>query len=121
MAPSFCDKIIIYQLEGACILGMTEEERRSPQKVQIDLEIYTDTSAAGKSDRLELTLDYQKISERVLEHLQDSSFHLIEALAESVAKMILKEFSVKELVVRLFKPNALAKAKTVAVEIHRSR
>jgi dihydroneopterin aldolase len=119
LTPS--DKILIHRLKVNCILGVTEGERRSPQEIWIDLELLADTRNAARSDRLEDAVDYQKVCERVAEHLKDSKFHLVEALAESTARLILKEFPIEELIVRIFKPQILKNTEKVGVEIHRRK
>ncbi|MDP3744126.1 MAG: dihydroneopterin aldolase [Methylotenera sp.] len=113
------DRICICNLYIRCILGLNQEERREKQDVVINLTIYTDLRAAGKSDQLEDTVDYRALKKRILVMVEDSHYYLAEALAEAVASLCLDHPRVARVDVRLDKPHALRFAQSVAVEITR--
>ena len=113
------DKILIHQLEVSCILGVTDEERKSPQKILIDLELITDHSKAAKSDDIQDAIDYDRVCKVVTRFVEESQFHLLEALAESVSELIFKEFPLNELKLKILKPKIIKNAKEVGVEIWR--
>ncbi len=115
------DRIRICDLLVRCIIGITDSERRDRQDVLINLTIYTDLHKAGKSDRIEDTVDYRALKKRVLALAESSQFFLEEALAEAVAELCLAERGVQQVEVRVEKPNALRFARTVAVEMLRTR
>jgi FolB domain-containing protein len=115
------DRIRICDLLVRCIIGINESERREKQDVLINLIIYTDLRRAGKSDRLEDTVDYRGLKKRVLTMAEHSQYFLEEALAEAVAELCLEQQSVRQVEVRVEKPNALRFARSVAVEITRTR
>jgi len=120
-SPSFPDKILIRGLKIRCILGVAEEERKAPQEICLDLEIFTDFQRPARSDRIEDALDYETLCRRVTEHVEGTSFHLLEALAEVVADLILQNEAVQAVTVKIFKPKILKNADAVGVEIHRKR
>jgi len=103
------------------VIGVEEWERREPQDVLVSLALTVDLTLAGKSDRIEDSVDYRALKKRVLAEAEASSFHLIEALAEHVAAICLEDERVEEVQVRVEKPGALRFARTVAVEIDRRR
>lgn len=115
------DRIRICDLLVRCILGINESERREKQDVVINLVIYTDLSASGKSDRIEDTVDYRALKKRILAMVEASQYFLEEALADAVAELCLREPRVQQVEVRVEKPNALRFARSVAVEITRGR
>lgn len=115
------DRIVIGDLLVRCILGVNDGERREKQDVVINLAVYTDLEASGVSDRVEDTVDYRALKKRVLAMAESSSFHLEEALAHAVAALCLEHPRVQRVDVRVEKPGALRFARTVAVEISRSR
>ncbi len=115
------DRIRICDLLTRCILGVNESERREKQDVVINLAIYTDLRKAGKSDRIEDTVDYRALKKRVLAMVENSQFILEEALAEAVAELCLEQQQVRQVDVRVEKPHALRFARSVAVEISRRR
>jgi FolB domain-containing protein len=113
------DRILIEDLSARCILGVDDEERREKQEVLINLALWTDLSSPGQSDRFEEAVDYRQLKKNVLALVEDSRYHLIEALAEAVAQVCLSQPGVARVAVRVDKPSALRFARTVAVEITR--
>ncbi len=115
------DRIRICDLLVRCILGINEDERREKQDVVISLTLYTDLHKAGKSDRIEDTVDYRALKKRALSMVESSRYLLVEALAEAVAELCLAQQGVQQVDVRVEKPHALRFARSVAVEITRKR
>ena len=115
------DRILIRDLLVRCVIGVTEEERRQKQDVLISLSLSLVLRAAGKSDRLEDSMDYSTLKKRILAHAEESRYFLVEALAESVADICLREPMVQRVKVRVEKPTALRFARSVGVEIVRKR
>ncbi len=114
------DRIHICDLLVRCILGINDSERREKQDVLINLTIYADMRKAGKSDRIEDSVDYRALKKRVLGLVESSQFFLEEALAEAIAELCLGQQGVQRVDVRVDKPNALRFARSVAVEIART-
>lgn len=104
--------------------GATEEERRLGQRFTVDVEMVTDTRKAGKSDRLEDTLDYGDAFKAVKSVMEGPSRRLIEALAEGVAEALFAALPLQTVRVRVEKPGAPIKGSVLAqtaVEIYRER
>lgn len=108
-------------LAARCVIGDNPEERRARQDVILQLRLGYEGLAAGRSDRLADALDYRAVKKRVVEHVEASSFHMLEALAESVAELCLAQPRVREVTVTVDKPGALRFARSVAVEITRAQ
>lgn len=115
------DRIFIRDLALRCIIGIYPEERREKQDILINVEMYADLRAAGRSDDLNDTVDYKAIKKAILKLVEGSSFQLIESLAERVAEIALANEKVEKVVVTIDKPGALRFAKASAVEITRER
>lgn len=115
------DKILLEALEVQCIIGIFDWERKTPQKVLIDLEFPADIRKAARRDRIEDTVDYKRIAKRISAYVSQSRFQLIETLAEKLAVLLLKEFRLKEVKLRVSKPGAVRGSKNVAVEISRRK
>ena len=113
------DKIFLNALTVECIVGIWEWERKVKQRVVIDLEMATDIRAAAASDRIEDTIDYKKVSKRLLGFVGDSQFHLVETLTEKIAELIITEFGVSWVKVRLNKQGALRGSRDVGILIER--
>jgi len=73
------------------------------------------------SDAIADTLDYKAVSKRLIAFVSESDHGLVETLAERCAAMVLAEFKVDWLRLKLSKPGAVRGAKAVGVVIERSR
>lgn len=113
------DKIFLSSLTVECIVGIWEWERRVKQKVILDLEMAADIRRAAASDSIDDTIDYKKVAKRLLAFVGDSQFHLVETLAERIAQLIVVEFGVAWVKVRLNKQGAIRGARDVGIEIER--
>ncbi len=113
------DRIIINDLSVRCIIGINEYERRERQDVLINIVLSSDLREAGRTDRFENAIDYRAIKKKIVSMVEDSSFFLIEALAEAISDICLAQSGVIEAVVRVDKPGALRFARSVGVEITR--
>jgi FolB domain-containing protein len=121
MDDASLDKIHIRDLRLRCIIGVNPEERTARQDVVVDLTLFADLRQAGASDDLADTVDYKAIKLRIVEEVEASAFLLVERLAEHVAGLCLAEPKVRKVRVLIEKPGALRFARTVGVEIIRSR
>ncbi len=115
------DRILISDLSVRCIIGINEDERREKQDVLINISLSVDLAKAGRSDRFEDAVDYRAIKKEIMSTVEDSSYHLVEALAEAVADLCLKYSGVLKAQVRVEKPTALRFARSVGVEITRQQ
>jgi dihydroneopterin aldolase len=113
------DIVFIRELRADTIIGVYDWERSIRQSVVLDLEMATDNRRAAGSDRIEDALDYAALSARVLSFIEGSDFQLIETMAEQVAAIVIGEFGVPWLRLRLTKPGAVSRARDVGVLIER--
>jgi dihydroneopterin aldolase len=114
------DKIFLSALNVECIVGIWEWERRVKQRVVIDLEMATDIRKAASSDHIDDTIDYKKVAKRVLAFVGESQYQLVETLTENIAKVIITEFGVSWVKVRLNKQGAIRFARDVGILIERT-
>jgi dihydroneopterin aldolase/D-erythro-7,8-dihydroneopterin triphosphate epimerase len=115
------DRIVIKDLLARCVLGITAEERRERQDVLITVALSLDLAPAGRSDRVEDCVNYRPLKKRILAAAEASQYQLVEALAERIAAECLEEPRIQAVEVSVEKPSALRFARSVAVEIVRSR
>ena len=113
------DIVYVRDLQVDTIIGIYDWERKVRQTVSLDLEMAFDIRRAAASDSIEDTLDYKAVSKRLIAFIQDSQFQLIERMAEQCAQIVLSEFNVPWLRLRLSKPGAVRGAKDVGVIIER--
>ncbi len=115
------DIVYIRELEIETVIGVFDWERERKQTVSIDLDLGCDIRTAARSDDLADALDYKAISHRVAKFVAASEFLLVEALAEAVAGIILAEFPVPWLRLRVGKPGAVTGSKDTGVIIERRK
>ena len=120
-APTTMDIIFLTGLTTDCIIGIWDWERRVRQKVVVDLEMSADIRTAAASDAIEDTLDYKKVAKRLLAFVGDSQFQLVETLAERIAQLVVTEFDVAWVRVRLNKQGAIRGSRDVGILIERRR
>ena len=117
------DKIILKGIQFHGYHGVAEAERQLGQKYEVDLELMTDLSAAGKTDDLTRTIDYAQVVQRVIEIGTQGSFQLFETLAETIADAILAQFQIEEvrIAVKKLSPPIEPTLTYAGVEIRRRR
>ena len=116
------DQIKIQELEVFANHGVFPEENALGQKFVVSAVLYTDTRPAGKSDDLNLSVNYGEVSLKIREFLEEHTWKLLETAAEKLAFELLTAFpSVRKLRLEIQKPWAPVHLplKTVAVEIER--
>lgn len=114
------DRVFIENLIVETVIGIFDWEREIRQAISLDLEMEFDIRKAAASDAIEDTLDYKAVSKRLIHFIEQSEFQLVEALAEKCAAIILEEFPVKRLKLKLSKPGAVRGSSAVGVIIERS-
>jgi dihydroneopterin aldolase len=115
------DKIFIHALKTETIVGIFDWERQVKQTVVMDIEFGADIRKAALSDSIDDTLNYKGVAKRVLAFVEESSFHLVETLAEHIAMLILEEFGVSWVSIALSKPGAIRSSRDVGVKLERTR
>lgn len=113
------DIVYIRDLKIDTVIGIFDWERRIRQTVSIDLEMATDIRPAAASDDIKDALDYKAVSKRIIAFVSGSEFLLVEKLSEEVASIVLNEFNVPWLRLRLSKPGAIRGSQDVGIIIER--
>ncbi|HEY5602350.1 MAG TPA: dihydroneopterin aldolase [Gammaproteobacteria bacterium] len=113
------DIIYLNDLEIETVIGIFAWERRVKQKVRLSLEMAVDIRKAAASDSIDDTLNYKSVAKRLIDFVGNTEFQLVETLAEKVAGIILNEFNIPWVRVRLNKPGAVRYAGDVGVIIER--
>jgi len=117
------DRMLVPGIRLEARVGVSEDERASPQEILVDVDLRLDLSLAGTTDDLTATVDYEEVCRVVDAVARAHTFHLIEAIAEEAAAALLARFGVTEARVRVRKPGALRVwgVPHAAVEVRRRR
>ena len=113
------DIVYIRELEVRTIIGIFDWEREQRQVVSLDLEMGSNIAAAATTDTIENALDYKAVAKRLIDFIEKSDFFLVETLAERVSDIVVNEFNVPWVKLRLGKPGAVTGSKDVGVIIER--
>jgi dihydroneopterin aldolase len=113
------DLVFIEDLRIETVIGIYDWERKIRQVVALDLEMAFDNRKPAASDDIGDTLNYKAVSKRMIAFVESSSFQLVETLAERCAQIVLDEFKVSWLRLKLSKPGAVRGSKAVGVVIER--
>jgi len=99
------DKVSLQGIDVYAHHGVHPAERELGQRFVIDVDLWTDCSAAAASDSLDQALDYTAVHRCINESTAGTSYHLIEALAGYLCLVLLDSFSVDRVQVTVQKPN----------------
>lgn len=113
------DKVFIEGLEADTVIGIHDWERKIRQTLRFDIELGFDNRVPAATDRVVDTLDYDAISQAVTAYVQAAEFELVETLAERCVAMVMQEFGVRWMRLKLAKPGAVRNAVAVGVIIER--
>ncbi len=115
------DIVYIRDLKIDAVIGIYEWEQRIQQQINVNLEMGWDNRKAAQSDDIKDTLNYKAAANLVKELVEKSEFELVEALAEHIAALLLKEMNIPWIKVSLGKPMAVTDSLEVGVTIERIR
>ena len=112
------DRIVIREMEIQCRIGVPDEERAEPQTLRVTIEMEVDIASSARTDDIGQTVDYFSVYQKVHTLSKARPRKLIETLAEEIAHMVIGDFDVNTVVVRIDK-FILPNTRTVSVEIQR--
>lgn len=113
------DIVYISDLRIETVIGIYDWEREIKQIVSIDLEMAADNRKPAASESIDDALNYKAVAKRLIAFVEASEFQLVETLAERMAEIVLDEFDVSWLRLKLGKPGAVTGSKEVGVIIER--
>jgi dihydroneopterin aldolase len=114
-------RTIVRDLVLSSSIGVYDEERLAPQPIRLSLELTVISPDDPMAEELGQVVDYAALTGRVRALVGSRHFDLVETLAEALAALCLEESRVTSARVRIEKPNAIADAAGVGVELERVR
>jgi len=115
------DIIFLRELKIETLIGVYEWEKRVPQTLQLDLEIALPDSRACQTDNIKHALNYADIVRDIQTALASRHYNLLEALAESIAQILLDDFKAPWVKISVAKLNAIRGSKMVGISIERGQ
>ena len=114
-------RTIVRDLVLSSSIGVYDEERLARQPIRLSLELTVISPDDPMAEELGQVVDYAALTGRVRALVGSRHFDLVETLAEALAALCLEESRVISARVRIEKPNAIADAAGVGVELERAR
>lgn len=115
----FSDEIHIEQLEVSSIIGVSEHERKTPQRLTINISFWPRRKTQDMADKIGDTINYAVVAEETQRFVHDQSVNLIETLADQLAAHLLKNFPIQKITVEIRK-FPLEHAKYVSAIVRRN-
>ena len=115
------DSIRIKNLKIPARHGVYEFEKEKDGIFELDINLYLHLLKAGKSDRLEDTINYEDIISTVTKAFTEKQYALVEAAAQSVCDRLLNDFKIDKITIRVRKPHAPIDADFETVEVQLNR
>ena len=118
------DTIHLRNMQFYAYHGVNPEEKTLGQRFEVDVTLQVDTRPAGLSDDLRQTINYAQVYKLVKRIVEEERFDLIEALAETLAMQIGKQFAPAGVRISVRKPQVSLKGSVldyVGVDIERSQ
>jgi 7,8-dihydroneopterin aldolase/epimerase/oxygenase len=99
----FSDEIHIEQLEVSSVIGVSEHERKTPQRLTINLSFWPRRETRDMADKIGQTINYAIVAEETQRFVQNQTVNLIETLADRLAAHLLKKFPIQKITVEIRK------------------
>ncbi|MDB4597738.1 dihydroneopterin aldolase [Candidatus Pseudothioglobus singularis] len=115
------DIVFVQGLKVDTVIGIYDWEKKIRQDIVLDIEMSSDIAAAAETDHINQALNYKNVCKRVAGFVRESKFELVETLAERICQIILNEFNVQWVKLKLNKGEAITGAEGVGVIIERSK
>lgn len=120
-APARLRHVFVRDLELEAVLGVHEHEKTAPQRVIINLDLAVEEGPGPLEDDLRHVVCYETLTRNVEAIVARGHVHLVETLAEMIADACLEDPRVRAARVRIEKPDAIPRARSVGIEIERTR
>jgi dihydroneopterin aldolase len=113
------DEIHIEQLEVSSVIGVSEHERKTPQRLTINISFWPYRQTQDMEDKISQTINYAIVAGETQRFVHDQAVNLIETLADRLAAHLLKNFPIQKVTVEIRK-FPLEHAKYVSATVTRS-
>jgi len=111
-------RISIVDLEVFYSVGVTDEERSKPQRLLLTVDMDLDFTAAVSSDRVERSINYYTVAQKLFKYGETHSWRLLERLASNLADFLMIDFKPERLTLEV-KKFPIPQAKYVSVTVMR--
>ncbi|MFP4642949.1 MAG: dihydroneopterin aldolase [Spirochaetales bacterium] len=110
-------RVRLERLELTACIGVPEYERRRPQRLLADVDVWCDACAPIDSDEVHDSVDYARLAERIRDEAATVSVKLLERLVAKLCSAVIVSFpAAREVRIRLCKPDVIPRCGCAVVE-----
>ena len=120
-ASSRLRHVFVRDLEIMALIGIYDHEKVKPQRIIVNIDLSVHEAEGPVTDEISHVVSYEIIAKKVEAIVAEGHVNLVETLAEKFAEACLRDKRVAAARVRIEKPDIIPNAKSVGVEIERSR
>ena len=120
-ASSRLRHVFVRDLEIMALIGIYEHEKLKPQRIIVNIDLSVHEAEGPITDEISHVVSYEIIAKKVEAIVAEGHVNLVETLAEKFAEACLRDKRVAAARVRIEKPDIIPNARSVGVEIERSR
>jgi len=120
-ASSRLRHVFVRDLEILALIGIYDHEKVKPQRIIVNIDLSVHEADGPVTDEISHVVSYEIIAQKVEAIVAEGHVNLVETLAEKFAEACLRDKRVAAARVRIEKPDIIPNARSVGVEIERSR
>ena len=114
-------KILIKNFIIHEIIGIHEHEKIKKQKIIFNIELDVRKDVLPNENNLSSIVNYEKITNKLENLAKNKKYNFLESLAEDSFSEIFADKRINSVKIKIEKPNAIANAKSVGIEVFKSR
>src|SRR5262245_50051130 len=115
------DRLTVQALQVMAHIGVTDEERHTRQRLEVDVELFADLEEAGRTGDLASTIDYRQVANGLRELLEERPWNLVEAAARASLDYVFERFPGASRAVVRVRKYVLPDTAHVEIEMERRR
>jgi len=103
------------------IIGIHKHEKINKQKIIFNIVIDVNQNTLPNESSISSIVDYEKITNKLENLAKNKNYNFLESLAEDSFKEIFEDKRINSVKIKIEKPDAIRNAKSVGVEVFKSR
>ena len=113
--------VFVRDLDLMALIGIYDHEKVKPQRIVVNVDLSVQETEGPMSDEIDHVVSYEIVVKKIEAIVAAGHVNLVETLAEKFAEACLRDKRVLAARVRIEKPDIIPNARSVGVEIERSR
>jgi len=103
------------------IIGVHEYEKIKKQKIKFNIVLDINQNSIPNEGDIKSIVDYEKITNKLKNLTKSKKYNFLESLAEDSFKEIFEDKRINSVTIKIEKPEAIKNAKSVGVEVFKTR